>query len=387
MKHKSTMIKVLLVGGLSLLLVCTIATKASAASKDITVDCTKGETVTDALGKVALETRRVIIVIKGTCIESVRITRNNVTLQGASPGDGLQAPSPGSTVLMLIGAHRTRLEQLTITGGNIGLNATGGSAFGALDLHIIGAANYGVLMAANSFGNISNSIVEQGGNFGLGAVLGGSLFTTGTTVDDHDIFGVSIGVGGSMNLGPGTVVQNSGGRGVQVGGGSLTMQDATVQSSIVDGIGLEGASAHVRGSGSFIQNNGRFGVAVGSGSSFWLSDGAHVANNGDNGIHAFGGGVNITNGAIVEDNTRNGVELHGSSSAAFTTETAGVIIQDNGEDGIRLRETSVATFDGTAQVINNVGYGIICELAPSVAQISGTPPIVSGNGNDTIACP
>jgi len=43
-------------------------------------------------------------------------------------------------------------------------------------------------------------------------------------------------------------------------------------------------------------------------------------------------------------------------------------------------------YDSTTQVIGNTGTAVRCSLA-SVAQMSGAPGIISGNGSDVIDCP
>jgi hypothetical protein len=72
---------------------------------DLTVHCPE-ESVGEALAQAGDRQAHVTITIIGVCTEEVVITRDNTTLQGASPGDGLQAPSP-MTVLGLREGIRT----------------------------------------------------------------------------------------------------------------------------------------------------------------------------------------------------------------------------------------------------------------------------------------
>lgn len=350
---------------------------------NLTVNCADGETVADALAQAASTIGRVTITIVGVCTESVTITRNDVTLQGASPGDGLQAPSLGSTILRLIGGHITRLNQLTLTGGGVGLQALGGAFFSASDLHITGASNAGIVVVTNASGTLRNSTVENCRR-GIDAREGGSLIVDASLIDKSTSFGVHLEPGGTVTLVNGTVVRGSGGFGAFVNGGSLEIIGATVEGSVQDGVVVESSGSALIKSGSLIQNNGGFGLVAHNSGAIRLSDGARVANNLGSGILGFnGGGVFISNGAIVEFNTGAGVELSGGSSARIDN---GSIIQGNNLDGVHLSDTSVATFQD-AQVINNGGVGIACDLPPAVAQIHLFNTTVSGNGNDTIACP
>ena len=61
-----------------------------------TVSCAKGGKVASALALAPRTTAGLIITIRGTCIEAVDHVPGNATLQGASSGDGLQAPNASS---------------------------------------------------------------------------------------------------------------------------------------------------------------------------------------------------------------------------------------------------------------------------------------------------
>jgi hypothetical protein len=83
-----------------------------------TVDCAGGQTIAGALAQ-APAAGLVMITVVGQCTEAVTIDRHNTILLGASPGDGLQPPSPADDVLTVTrGAHVT-LDQVTLTGGRL----------------------------------------------------------------------------------------------------------------------------------------------------------------------------------------------------------------------------------------------------------------------------
>src|SRR5579872_1794452 len=60
----------------------------------VLVDCSAGQTVSQAIDQNANATS-LQIAIKGTCTENVNISRDNVSLNAVSPGDGLAAPGNG----------------------------------------------------------------------------------------------------------------------------------------------------------------------------------------------------------------------------------------------------------------------------------------------------
>src|SRR5204863_4934888 len=77
----------------------------------VNVDCTQGETIAGALTR-GNESRPLLVLIRGTCNESVLIDRSDVTLRGESGfGGGIAGPDPVvSTVI--ITASRVAIEGL-----------------------------------------------------------------------------------------------------------------------------------------------------------------------------------------------------------------------------------------------------------------------------------
>jgi hypothetical protein len=82
-----------------------------------TVSCANGGTVSSALALAPRTTAGLTITIKGTCVEAVDHVPGNVTLQGASSGDGLQAPAASSSPVLGINGAGVTLDNLTISGG------------------------------------------------------------------------------------------------------------------------------------------------------------------------------------------------------------------------------------------------------------------------------
>jgi hypothetical protein len=352
----------------------------------VTVNCAAGQTVTAALARVANLTGPVRITLTGVCTEAVRIAQDDITLVGASAGDGLAATSPASDVLVLDAARRIVLNNLSIRGGAAGLVAVSAASFSASNLHVTGAAT-GISVQTNSRGLVTSARVEDCGA-GLRATTGGVLAVRGGVIDNISGFGANASDGGFLSMAGGALVRNSAAIGVfAANGGSVSLRDATVEGSDTGVQINEGGSARLD-VGTLIHNNLRIGLAV-HGAAVNLSAGARVANNVGVGIGLFNGARVAFNGAVVENTSGSpgwGVLLTGGASVRAGP--GGVTIQGNSSDGISLRDTSVAGFDGaTSVILNNGGWGIFCSSAPAVAQISGLPPTVTGNAAGQINCP
>ncbi len=332
-------------------------------------------------GLAAILPEPIILHISGVCTEVVTITRNDVTLQGNSTSDGLQAPSAGATVLTLNGAMRTTLNQLMITGGTQGILAESGASFTAAGILVTGAQAYPVSVEGNSTGALQNSTVQNATQEALHVVNGASLQVSGGVVENSVNFASQV-HGGHLLLSGGALIQNAGFQGLLAdGSGSIEMDGA-----IVEGVpnnncvfAFTGGTVRIIGSSNLIQNCGT-GLGVGGGRA--EISGGTVSGSGV-GISVYtGGSILLHNGAIVQNNTGNGVVLWGASSAELDDAT----IQNNGLDGIQLLDTSVASFS-PGQIMNNHGAGLFCEGSPSVALIRGNVGVVSGNGQGQNLCP
>src|SRR5688572_13077976 len=81
----------------------------------LAVDCGAGQKVADALAAAAKTFGPVTITLTGVCQERVEIQRDDVSLRGAGPTDGLASPAtPFGRALVLVGARRTDLRQLRL---------------------------------------------------------------------------------------------------------------------------------------------------------------------------------------------------------------------------------------------------------------------------------
>lgn len=341
----------------------------------LTVDCNAGETVNDALNLAGNRPGVVSIIIIGVCAEQVDILRDNTWLGGASAGDGIQAPSNFSA-LNIDGARHVHLNQLTLMGGDFGLSAGRGAEFEASDLVVTGA-QFGVHLSFNSTGILINAVLD-GNAEGIVVQDGGVLQVVGGVVDNSSE--AVLVEGGHVSL-QGTVVRNSGLRGLfAANGGSIMARDTIVENSADTGVQVNQGGSIVFERGT-IRNNRSLGVAM-HGSSGVFAGGASITDNAS-GIGLFNGSRVAFGDAIVRNNGDVGILLIGGSSIR----PQNLLVENNASNGIVLVDTSVAEFDGTSQVINNGGWGIFCQPSPAVAQLSGPPGVVSGNGAGQVSCP
>ena len=307
------------------------------APLDVTVNCGAGETVNGALAQ-AVNRFAVRITIDGVCEEMVMINRNNVTLVGASPGDGLKAPSSTTRPLGTVGAQHVTLRQLTLQGGIEGLLVNSGSAVWGDNVHIIGA------------------------QWGL-VIRDGTVHLQNSTIENSVANNVNVTPGGQLTLWSSTV-RNGGHMGLAVTGGSAQLWQVTVEDHTGSGLSASDGG-HLEVGNSQITGNTKSGIFLRGGN---LNVGhSTIANNAEAGITTAGGTVDLQE-AIIENNEYDGI--HAVLGSRISLES-GTKIRGNSGSGIRLEDTSVVGADSTTgiEITQNRGTGIFCGPAPAVAQI------------------
>jgi hypothetical protein len=353
----------------------------AAVAHEVSINCKDGETVADALAQAPASGRFTVNII-GVCQESVTIYRDDVTLRGASAGDGLQLPLGMGTVLKIVGARRIYLKLLKLSGGEQGLSVIGGSPFNASYLHITGATDIGLQVTANASGFISNSTIENSGDIGIEASQGGNLRIFSGLIDNHQGFGISAGEAGAVSLHNGAVVSGMNFIALIADtGGSIDIDDAIVENNNIAGMAWNGGAITVGGSGSIIRGNER-GLTAQNGGSILVGDEARVADNSDMGVGGwFGAHILIHDGAIIENNGGNGLELYSSTASL----DHGAIIRGNGGNGVHVWRSSAVKIHHDVSITDNNGWGVICYPPFAMADVDGAE--VSGNAAGQINCP
>jgi hypothetical protein len=352
-----------------------------------TVSCAKGGKLASALALAPRTTAGLTITIAGTCVEAVDQVPGNVTLQGASSGDGLQAPAASSNPVLGISGAGVTLDNLTISGGVTALQVRSGASAAGNNLEIEGSSSRNVL--ANGVVTLNSSTIENSKGDGIDVLSTGTVFLNGGTVRNNSR-GVLIGDGSYLAATAGAVISdNTTNHGVEVAGGSLTIFAATIKNNPLDGVQLFGGGIVFIGSPGVVGPNGRDGVRANGG--VVHVQGGVISNNGEYGISVFHSGTaildtstvvtsNAANGVLIEDGTLNVGNGDGSAT-----------IQSNGANGIYLKTNTVGFFNNAGnKIVNNKGWGILCDGAPANPLIAigpaGTIGTVSGNGAGQISC-
>jgi len=162
-------------------LVFTISLSVSAKkpSNVVQVDCDKGGRIMQALNNPAEE---LVIEISGMCEEEVIVNRSNVTFRGTDPLiDGIR-PKPGqllNNALNLFGVHRVNIENLRLTGANVGLGMNNSFAVDIINCRIEGNDSVGVILGSASGANdLVDTLVSNNGSIGVLIANGSDLRPT-----------------------------------------------------------------------------------------------------------------------------------------------------------------------------------------------------------------
>jgi parallel beta-helix repeat protein len=386
-----------------LLTIGVLIASADDKVKTVEVDCTKGKTIAKALER-GNEEKPLVVVVQGICSENVVIDRDDVTLQGNSSGDGVTGLDPIKDTILIDGAHRVVIENLTLSGGRNGItffqgsngtvdNCTvqnngghgirveGGSAT-VINSTISGNTDVGILLTAGGNGRIGiNTLNQYAGNtistngahgihitYGASALIGGNKITGNGTTPNHPLFdrsGISLFSATASIVGNNEITGNAG-AGVSARSSSLRIGDGSLNLPTANSISGNGVPTSEGGVDAFIGTavdirnatiNGNAGNGVsGSGSSVRIRDSTIHGNIGPTGITAFlGTSLDIRN-TEVSGNTGIGVTLTTRSVGRIREST----ILNNASDGIRIVFGSSISFVAPVNVTGNGGFGLQC---------------------------
>src|SRR5262252_5997117 len=203
-----------------------------------TVSCARGGKLASALALAPRTTAGLTITINGTCVEAVDLVPGNVALQGASSGDGLQAPAVSSNPVLGISGAGVTLDNLTISGGATALWVHSGASAVGTNLELEGSSSRNVL--ANGIITLNSSTIENSKGDGIDVLSAGTVFLNGGAVRNNS-WGILIGDGSYLAATAGAVISgNTVNHGAEVAGGSLTVFAATIKGNPLDGIQLFG---------------------------------------------------------------------------------------------------------------------------------------------------
>jgi hypothetical protein len=350
----------------------------SAQNIALTVDCAKGQKVGDAIERADIN-KPLTINVRGSCTESVIISRDNVTIQGGT----LVGPDSSHNVITTA-AREITINSMTLSGGNYGVSARRQSEVSVLGTTIQNTASHAV-RAANAAVRVSSlggtsprpCVIEHSGGHGISAEMGAAVnvsdcqihdnagagiyaqsnsavFAISSTISENHASGVFLEFGSDGILNSNTITSNEP-HGVNLfGSAHANMNDNTITDNTVNGLGMD--RSDVEGAGNSITDNKGSGVAA-SGSSLALWGGA-VSENGGHGMDLGFATYALLDGTDVSRNAASGVVLEMNSTARVI----GATVKDNYQSGISLsRSSKLLLWERKTDATGNVtGFGLNC---------------------------
>lgn len=336
----------------------------------VTVDCGAEQTITDALQTAGVP---LTITVIGTCVENVRISRDDVTLIG-QPGATVDGSAASTVNTITVLANRVVIDSLKVTGGRNGITAAGAARLMVRNCTVQNAGNNGISFFQGS-GTVDGCVIQQNTVANGVRVESGAVTVINSTIAGNG-GGVTVTNGGSARIG----VTDTGSPGPN-----------TIQGNVRGGVTVDlGASAIVTGntiSGNGVTGGFSGGVAVTGGSTAQLS-GNLITQNAGAGVLVIASTITI--GASTGDTiSANGPSGDGNQGGVFAFLGSSVtirnsqIVQNTGR-GVWLQGRSMGTISGGA-IQNNTGFGIFLEFGAGLT-LFGSPATITGNGGVDLQC-
>jgi hypothetical protein len=323
------------------------------------IACSAGTTVLDTLSLTGNNTVTDGIDLGGTCAATLM---NDVTIAQLA-GVGLNVSSTAATNLT---------GNTTISATSIGVQLTNGSLT-ASNLHADGNRQYGIVLPSTAAGtpllNLNQSSASGNGSGGVfaGISIGkGSLTASNSAVAGNGGIGIELNTSAThqltsvMSQGNGAVSGAS--FGVALTAGTLVASDLTASSNTDSGVSVSGGTATLTGS-TLDQNTGRGLIVTGAGSVVTVS-GGELNRNGQAGILASNGTLNVGGGAVLASNGSCGLNLTGATAVVTS-----VNVHDNFLHGVLVQSGNSAPVNlGPGATVNhNGGDGVLVDASPLTA--------------------
>lgn len=312
-----------------------LASAASVQPITLTVDCSKGQKISDAVTR-GDWSKPVTITVRGTCNESVFIARDGVTLQG-DPRFGATVNAPGpNTDTISVAANGVAITGLTVTGGRYGIWARRQSEVAINKSTISGSASHGI-RAVNAALRIGDgTTIEHSGDSGLSIEMGGSVDVSNCQIGDNAEEGIYVTSNSVVNVNNATISAN-GGHGVLLDSGSQGNFSYVEIFNNATGILVSASQANIV-HGNFIHDNHGQGVNAQMGAVIAV-DGSTITHNEQGGVVGYLGSTVVMHGNEVTDNTGTGVACHSNC----TLQIEGARITRNSGHGVVIQAGSTLT--------------------------------------------
>src|SRR5258708_3518044 len=218
----------------------------------VNVDCTAGETIAKAL-TLGDERKPMLVVVKGTCNDSVSIERSDVTLQGDPfVGGGVNGPDPSVDTLRVTGS-RVTVDGLTVTGGRNGITGFSAAGLRVRNTTVQLSGRNGITFTSGASGVVDGCTIQLNPRDGV-VIDAAQATVVNSSVSQNARFGVLVTNGGSARLGvdnvgtgAGNTISLNGSNGVIVSLGS----SAFIAMNQITGNGADpAANGRTGGSGS-----------------------------------------------------------------------------------------------------------------------------------------
>lgn len=379
-------------------------------TRTVEVNCGGNKSINDVLASSSVDKKRLEIVVRGTCTESVRIDRDDVTVRADAGGGGIHGPDANTNTVLVTGG-RVTLEGLTISGGRSGVVGQGASNLTVRNATVQSTGRNGIVYLGGSSGTIDHCVLQSNPRDGV------SVDTATITIINSDIvkngrFGVLLAIGASARIGVNTrneaarnTITLNGNTGINLGTGAMALIAANqITNNGGQGIAVFEAKVELAGM-NVITGNAFQGIfARGStvqigGPDLGFSTTNTITGNGTatpaGGVFLFLGSSALVRNAVISNNSGVGLGL----SLRSQGQLFGSTIQNNTGDGINLQLGSAllpalptATVPATT-VSGNSGWGIQCFGAESsIANAFDLPPpavsafsFLTGNGPGNIS--
>lgn len=320
----------------AVLMAAGMVSTVSAQTITFTVDCARGQSIAQALERGDAR-KPLLVIVRGTCNESVTISRDDVTLRGHAGVGGTVVGAPGRDTIV-ISASRVNIEDLDVIGGNIGIRLQGPFFAGVSNSSVRGTNGNGILVRAGDIA-ISGTTVDGAGNSGLALHRGASARVLNSRFLNSRFAGVFANTNSTADV-SGSEMTANGSHGAQFEGSS----HGTLRNNLISGnaeSGIVVSESHATIAENTITANGAHGVLAQAAATVGLSGNTITGNAGD-GVTGYLGPTLVVYPNDISWNMGNGVFCR----ANCTLQISGGTITGNGHIGVSVMFASRVIFAG-----------------------------------------
>lgn len=343
-----------------------MALAGSAQAATLTVNCSLGPGFTTIQAAVNASAPGDVIVVTGTCNESVSIDNHlDITIQASSPGSATIVPLAGSDGFDVSRSRGIRFVGLIVDGGN--------------------ASSVGIDIENDSLAFVQNCTIRNNPDAGVNVFSDSQVIIPGSTIQGNGD-GVDVNSASRAVIRNTTIVNNSF-EGVFVLNHSFVAFQGTNEVANNGDTGafvIDLSKAVFQGNGTVfttVEGNATVGIVVARQAVVVLQPGTRVRNNGGacptdptcGGIFAIRNSTVRINTADISSNLPSGIAVQQGIDVGINNTT----ITNNTGDGVRLQRISIGDFTiGGNTFAANGGASVFCDTTSlAVGDLSGVANI------------